>query len=232
MEWLKHAKGEFVCMLDADDVLLPDFLAVHIQVHMENSVAFTSCAQIEIDDNSTIVCLNSLASPNFKNEGKELEIKKVEDIFNLDRLKENFTTNTLNIKTCPFATWAWNPSSSVVMRKSALEYLFKYKHYEKWKRGADKFIFSFLHLIGGSATISAPLVAYRRHNTNVSSTNPVLGNFRYLKPDTIKFYIGMNRIIRGETLKFIFENYEYFCQNFNHLAIKKMIFRIIFFQGL
>ena len=228
LEGLKIAEGEFVTMLDADDVLLPDFLSVHLQVHMEKSVAFTSCAQFEIDDNSTIMCLNSLASPNFKNESYEGEIKPISDIFNLDRLGEKFDVNVLNIKNCPFGTWAWNPSSSVLMRKAPLMFLLKYKNYKKWMRGADKFIFSFLHLIGGSATITAPLIAYRRHSTNVSSTNPVFGNFRYLKPDTINFYIGMNRIIRGETLKFIFENYKEFCAQFNHLAVKKMIFRIIF----
>ena len=228
LEGLKIAEGEFVTMLDADDVLLPDFLSVHLQVHMEKSVGFTSCAQFEIDDNSTIVCLNSLASPTFKNEGGIDEIKSLDEIFNLNRLGEKFEVNVLNIKNCPFGVWAWNPSSSVLMRRAPLMFLLKYKNYKKWMRGADKFIFSFLHLIGGSATISAPLIAYRRHSTNVSSTNPVFGNFRYLKPDTINFYIGMNKIIRQETLKFIFENYKEFCAQFNHLAVKKMIFRIIF----
>ena len=228
LEGLKIAEGEFVTMLDADDVLLPDFLSVHINVHMEKSVAFTSCAQIEIDDNSTIVCLNSLASPTFENKSSEDEIKVPDEIFNLSRIKEKYDVNVLDIKNCPFATWAWNPSSSVLMRKAPLMFLLKYKNYKKWMRGADKFIFSFLHLIGGSATISAPLFAYRRHSTNVSSTNPVFGNFRYLKPDTIEFYVGMNKIIRQETLKFIFENYKFFCEQFNHLAVKRMIFRIIF----
>lgn len=228
LEGLKLSSGEFVCMLDADDVLLPDFLSCHIQAHMETSVAFTSCAQIEIDDNSTVVCLNSIASPTFHNGEKTLKIEKIEDVFNLERLHENFQIKTMDIKKYPFASWNWNPSSSAVMRKSPLLYLLKYENYLKWKRGADKFIFSFLHLIGGSATISAPLVAYRRHNTNVSSTNPVMGNFRYLKPDTIKFYIEINKIVRYETFMFILKNYKYFCQNLNHLAVKRMLLRIIF----
>ena len=71
LEGLKVSSGQFVVMLDADDILLPDFLSVSLDVHMKTSVAFTSTAQFEIDENSTIISLNSNASPTFKNEGFE-----------------------------------------------------------------------------------------------------------------------------------------------------------------
>lgn len=228
LEGLKIADGEFVCMIDADDVLLPDFLSVHLQVHMQTSVAFTSCAQFEIDDNSTIISLSSLATPEFKNEGFDDKIKTLDEIFNLNRLGENFTVKTMDIKKYPFGSWNWNPTSSAMMRKAAADYLLLYKTPEDWKKGADKIAFSFLHLIGGSASISAPLMAYRRHKTNLSSANPVIGNFRYLKPDAIKLYVGYNKRIRQDVLKFILGNYDYFCSVFNPLNVRKMIMRIIF----
>lgn len=228
LEGLKIADGEFVCMIDADDVLLPDFLSVHLQVHMQTSVAFTSCAQFEIDDNSTIITLSSLATPEFKNEGFDDKIKTLDEIFNLNRLGENFTVKTMDIKKYPFGSWNWNPTSSAMMRKAAADYLLLYKTPEDWKKGADKIAFSFLHLIGGSASISAPLMAYRRHKTNLSSANPVIGNFRYLKPDAIKLYVGYNKRIRQDVLKFILGNYDYFCSVFNPLNVRKMIMRIIF----
>lgn len=228
LEGLKIASGEFVCMIDADDVLLPDFLSVHLQVHMQTSVAFTSCAQFEIDDNSTIVSLNSLATPGFQNESYEDKIKTLDEIFNLDRLNENFTVKTLDIKKYPFGSWNWNPTSSAMMRKAAADYLLLYKTPKDWMKGADKIAFSFLHLIGGSALISAPLMAYRRHKTNLSSANPVIGNFRYLKPSAIKLYIGYNKRIRQDVLKFIFGNYSYFCAQFNPLNVRKMVMRVIF----
>ena len=228
LKGLEIASGEFVCMVDADDVLLPDFLSVHLQVHLETSVAFTSCAQFEIDDNSTIVSLNSLATPDFKNESFSDEIKTLDEIFNLDRLKENFSVKVMDIKKYPFGSWNWNPTSSCMMRKAPCDYLLKYKTPSDWRKGADKIAFSFLHLIGGSATISAPLMAYRRHKTNLSSANPVLGNFRYLKPDAIKLYVSYNKRIRQDVLKFIFQNYSFFCSQFNPLNVRKMIFRVIF----
>ena len=228
LEGLKIAQGEFVAMIDADDILLPDFLSVHIKTHMEVSVAFTSCAQFEINDDSTVVCFNSTATPGFSNSSYEDKIIPVEEIFNLKRLGENYTVTTMDIKKYPFGSWNWNPASSAVMRKAPLEYMLKYKTPEDWKKGADKIVFSFLHLIGGSAAISAPLMAYRRHKTNLSSANPVIGNFKYLKPDTIKLYIGYNKRIRSDVLKFILGNYSYFCSQFNPLNVRKMIFRIIF----
>ena len=228
LEGLKISEGEFVCMIDADDVLLPDFISVHIQVHMQTSVAFTSCAQFEITDDSTIVCLDSLASPEFKNVSYEDKIKTLDDIFNLDRLGENFSVKTMDIKKYPFASWNWNPTSSAMMRKAAADYLLLYKTPSDWKKGADKIAFSFLHLIGGSALISAPLMAYRRHKTNLSSANPVIGNFRYLKPSAVNLYVGYNKRIRQDVLRFIFNNYKYFCEQFNPLNVRKMILRVIF----
>ena len=228
LEGLKISEGEFVCMIDADDVLLPDFLSVHIQVHMQTSVAFTSCAQFEIDDNSTIISLNSLASPEFKNSSYEDKIKTLDEVFNLNRLNENFNVKVMDIKKYPFGTWNWNPTSSAMMRKAPLDYLLLYKTPSDWRKGADKIVFSFLHLIGGSAAISAPLMAYRRHKTNLSSANPVTGNFRYLKPSAIKLYIGYNKRIRQDVLKFIFQNYKYFCSQFNPLNVRKMVLRVIF----
>ncbi len=228
LEGLKKATGEFVCMVDADDILLPDFLSCHINVHLKTSVAFTSCAQIEIDDNSAIVSFSSLATPEFANNELWDRIKTLDEIFNMDRLGEQYYIKTIDIKSHPFGSWNWNPTSSAMMRRAPLEYLLRYKTPKDWKKGADKIVFSFLHLIGGSALISAPLMAYRRHGANLSSTNPVLGNFRYLKPETIKLYVGYNKRIRQDVLKFIFQNYKYFCAQFNPLNVRKMLFRIVF----
>ena len=228
LEGLKVATGEFVCMIDADDVLLPDFLMTHLNVHMQTPVAFTSCAQFEIDDNSTIVGLCSLATPELKVGEFQDKIKHLDEIYNLSRLGENYTVKTMDIKKYPFGSWNWNPTSSAMMRKAPLEYLLRYKNPKDWKKGADKIVFSFLHLIGGSATISAPLMAYRRHKTNLSSANPVLGNFRYLKPQTIDLYVSYNKRIRQDVFKFIIENKEFFVAQFNSLNVRKMLFRIIF----
>lgn len=228
LEGLKIAEGEFISLIDADDVLMPDYLMCHLMVHMNTSVAFTSAAQFEIDENSVVHSLVSLATSGYKNADFACTLQDEDEIFSLKEKIENFEVKVLDNKSCKFGTWAWGPTSSAMMRKSAAEFLLKYPNPKDWIKGADKIAFTFLHLIGGSALISAPLFAYRRHKTNLSSANPVIGNFRYLKPDCIKLYIGYNKRIRFDVLKFIFKNYDYFVSRFNSLNVKKMIFSIIF----
>ncbi len=226
LQGLKVSRGEFICMIDADDVLLDDYLSVLLQAHMSVSVAFVSAAQCEIDENSTIHCLNSLASPTFKNIGGMYKKLSADKIFNLDFI--DFEVKKISDRMCPFGQWCWNPSTSAMMRRSALEFLLLYKNIENYKTGADKFIFSFLHLLGSSAVVSRPLFAYRRHGNNSSGTNPVIGDFRYLKPESVKRLVKWNKNLHLDTLDFIFKNYSYFCARLNPLNTKKLILKIIF----
>lgn len=207
---------------------MSDYLMCHIQTHMNTSVAFTSSSQFEIDENSTVHSLVSLASSGYKNEDYETKLEDEDEIFNLNKRIQNYSVKVLDNKNCKFGSWGWGPTTSAVMRKSAAEFLLKYPTPKDWKKGADKITFTFLHMIGGSALISAPLFAYRRHKTNLSSSNPVIGDFRYLKPDCVKLYIGYNKRIRFDMLRFIFKNYDYFVSRFNALNVKKMITGIIF----
>lgn len=223
---LKVSKGEFVCMIDADDVLLEDYLATLLQAHMNLSVAFVSAAQCEIDENSTIHCSNSLASPTFKNQGGVFEKLPADKIF--DTSFDRFELKRITDRECPFGTWCWNPSTSAMMRRSALEFLLLFKNVESYKTGADKFIFSFLHLIGSSAVVSKPLFAYRRHGSNCYGSNPVIGSFRYLKPESVDRLIKWNKNLHLDMLNFIFKNYDYFCKRLNSMNTKKLIFKIIF----
>ena len=53
---LKIATGSFVCMLDADDVLLEDFLEAHMRAHLSvATVAFTSSNQYQINGKGEII---------------------------------------------------------------------------------------------------------------------------------------------------------------------------------
>ena len=226
LQGLKVSRGEFVCMIDADDVLLEDYLSCHLQAHMAANVAFTSACAIEINENSAIQSLCSLSSPILKKDCIKIKKQKPQELF--ETKNSEFELKILNQKNTPFALWAWSPSSSAMMRKSALEFLLLFKNVENYKTGADKLVFSFLHLLGGSALISESLWAYRRHQNNQSESNPLIGNFRYLKSSQIERIINWNKNVRLDVLKFIFDNYSYFCARLNPMNTKRLIFKIIF----
>lgn len=228
IEGLKVAEGEFVTLTDGDDVLFTDFAAAHIKTHLSTVVAMTTSRQIEIDENNTIHSLKSADCPFVKLSDFSENTKFSPEMFSSEFENKNFEVKFLDNKKHPFATWHWSPSTSAVIRKSVCEFLLNLKNPEKIQITADKFVFSFAHLIGSSAVIDAPLYAYRRHESNYSEANKVLGNKKYLTAKTQKNYIKNNLLIRFEMWKFITSNKKVFEKRFNHAGYIGILHKIIF----
>lgn len=242
IEGLKHAQGQFICSIDGDDILFPEYCAIHIETHLSTTVALTSCLQAEIDENNIIHALCSTESPNNKIETFEVK-NKTPDEFNEYRCAKGIDKRECGVKILDndkysFATWHWGPSSSAMMRKSVCEMLLKLNGIQDINITADKFLFSFCHLIGSSAIIYKTLFAYRRHCSNYSLANPVMGNKKYLKTKTQINYFKNNKKIRSKMLKFISSNKDFFIEKINKtnllLIYKRIIFSfdVRFFKGL
>lgn len=229
---LPLTSGEFVSQIDGDDVLFNDYALTHVETHLKTSVALTSCQHVDIDENNTLLSLESVDCPKKHNSGFKLFCKSPDGLqtacFPKYSNDENLDVQILSNQKYSFATWHWAPASSGMMRKSACALLLKLENPQEVKITADKFIFSFMHLIGSSAVIYKPLYAYRKHTSNYSLANPVMGSHRYLKTDTQKNYIRNNKFIRQTMLKFILDNYDYFVEKFNKANVRLIIKKIIF----
>ena len=201
---LKVAQGEFVCFVDSDDVLLTDYAKIHLSVHLETSVAFTSCKIVEIGENDEIHTLNSISSPKFKPTEKLERLKN--DITDIDELFGDVEYKVLKNKR--FGGWYWSPNSSAMFRKSAIKMLLDYKRVEEWKICPDKFVFNFAQLIGGSALINMPLVGYRRHSANAGNCSLVIGDKRLHSDYITKINIKNNLKIRPETIRFLWQEHK------------------------
>lgn len=187
---LDIAQGQFVSFIDSDDILMPDYAKHHIRVHLETSVAFTSCQIIEIGEDDEIHTMNSISSPHCKN---------------LDELFAGENVNYKILKNKHFGGWYWSPNSSAMFRKASIEQIINYKNTDKWKICPDKFLFNFANLIGGSAIIYTPLIGYRRHKNNAGNCTLVTGNKRLHSDQTTKINIKNNLKIRPETIKFLWQ---------------------------
>ncbi len=225
---VKVADGEFVTLTDGDDVLFSEFAAAHIKTHLNTTVALTSARQIEIDEDGTVHSMKSSDCPFLSLENFSENVKFTPDMFSTDFETKDFEVKVLDSKKYSFATWHWSPSSSAVIRKSVCDYLLHLKNPEKIKITADKFIFSFAHLIGSSAIIDAPLYAYRRHGENYSKAIPMTGSEKYHKKSTQKNYIRNNLLIRTVVWHFVTENKALFTEQFNHSGYIRILNKIIF----
>ena len=215
LKGLEYAKGEFICMVDADDVLLPNYLKTLLYVHLNSNVALVSSAKGEINESGEVTFLNSKIP-------KEISYNKIENLLKTD---DSFEIKKVK---APFALWSWNPSTSAMVRKSALDIVKLYPDIKYWKSGADKVIFSFLHLIGGSINISAVCFLYRVHKANSFNTSTNAGDKKYLKEDCIKKLINWNKKLRLDAVKMFWTNRKELIEKYNKINYIKMFLRIIF----
>ena len=190
---LNAAQGEFISFIDSDDVLIPQYAKSHIRIHLETSVAFTSCQIIEIGEDNEIHTMYSNASPH---------CEKLEELFAGEKV------NYKVLKHKRFGGWYWSPNSSAMFRKASIELIKDFKDTENWKICPDKFLFNFANLIGGSAIIYTPLIGYRRHKNNAGNSSLVTGDKRLHSDYITKINIKNNLKIRPETIKFLWQEKE------------------------
>lgn len=190
---LKAAQGQFISFIDSDDVLTPQYAKCHIRVHLETSVAFTSCQIIEIGEDNEIHTMYSNASPH---------CEKLEELFAGEKV------NYKILKHKRFGGWYWSPNSSAMFRKASVELIKDFQDTENWKICPDKFLFNFANLIGGSAIIYTPLIGYRRHKSNAGNSSLVTGDKRLHSDYITKINIKNNLKIRPETIKFLWQEKE------------------------
>ena len=115
-----------------------------------------------------------------------------------------------------------------MFRKEALEIIKIYPDVSYWKTGADKVVFSLLHLIGGSANITSVNYLYRHHNENNSQTTLTTGNKKYLSENYIKKLISWNKKLRLDTLKMLLQNKQQLVEKYNKINYLKMFLKVFF----
>ena len=148
---MAHVSGAFIVFLDADDLLLPDFISEHVRVHLSMPpVAFTSSNQYQIDSLGQVI---GGVHP---------------DLLTQDRFRMIGTVSLHR----PF--WVWATTSSMMFRRAVLDYALVDAD-EVFRKCADNYVAHFCNLLGGSILIPTVLGCYRRHQRNTFSNNPLIG---------------------------------------------------------
>lgn len=146
-----HTDAPFLSFVDADDLLLPDFVSEHVRVHLHYPpVAFTSSNQYQIDSRGQLI---GGSHP---------------DLHTWSTYK---SVGTVSLRR-PF--WVWATTSSMMFRRTALDYILSDVD-DTFKKCADNYVCHFADLLGGSILIPSVLGCYRRHQRNIFSNNPLVG---------------------------------------------------------
>lgn len=151
-EGLKYTEGPYVVCVDADDILLEDFLETHVLAHSQyEPVAFTCSNQFQIDEDNVLL---SATFPDHKAKG---------------------SVRYVPVRPIHFPFWVWSTTSSMMFRRSVLEIIMP-EGTDKYRICADYYICHFANLIGGSLLIPSCHALYRRHGNNNYSKNRILGS--------------------------------------------------------
>lgn len=148
---LELSKGSLCTMLDADDVLLNDFLDTHVRLHLgRKAVAFTSTNQYQIDGSGAVLAGDH---PDHQGKGK---LRYVPDLV----FEKGF--------------WIWATASSMVFRTATLKLIMP-KPDVTFRICADYYIAQFANLLGNSLLEPTIHGCYRRHGENNFGDNPIVG---------------------------------------------------------
>jgi hypothetical protein len=175
---LQGLKGNFIVFVDSDDVLYPDFISSHVQVHLAlpAPVAMTSSDVIETDAVGRVhvsgrygFAAGCESFPRgLKPRAVSMRIGTV-----TDAQYEALSAATIAIPHYN-TRWVWAPSTANMYRKSLVDTVVPAVTLAKTVYSNDAYFIPILHMMTGSVLILRQLSAYRLHDQNVFANQPLL----------------------------------------------------------
>ena len=180
---LAESQAELVTFVDADDLLLPDFLEVHLRAHLNpyNSVAFTCSDQVQITADGEVV---AAGNPTLLREQRDPTrthqlTEPIDWVLGENRelaLRQSPRTPVLIPPiTSNTGVWRWSATSAMMFRRTTLE-LILCEDCDRFRLHADYYLCMFSHVIGGSLIIPTVHGCYRRHGSNAFSSSRIVGS--------------------------------------------------------
>jgi glycosyltransferase involved in cell wall biosynthesis len=167
---LDHLRGEFVTYLDADDVLFPEYLVQHLQVHLSavSSTGFTSSNCLDVNADLALTTGGNWWAYTAWRQG-EVGLRPVEHAVRLSAFdQDRYSALADATRYVPWNRrgWHWCPGSSNMFRRALLGRIRPKLESEELNASVDGFFLPILHALSGSNLIALPLSAYRVHGAN------------------------------------------------------------------
>jgi glycosyltransferase involved in cell wall biosynthesis len=200
MRVVPELRGNFIAFVDSDDILFPQFISAHIQVHLAlpAPVALTSSNIIETDAEARVIVQGR---HGFGDGGRPCELQDVASALRLATISDADYLSLSNATAMVphFHTrWVWAPGTANVYRKSVLERVLPQVGLTKPYYSCDSYFIRLLHLSTGSVIINRQLSMYRNHDRNMHSAGPQLQATSWIREERAKV-IAKDRLLVLQT---------------------------------
>lgn len=223
-EVFPRTKGHYVVFLDADDVLLPDFVGTHLFVHLSltTHVGFTCSDMIQsvghelvlgtsstIEDRPawTMVAANLLRPLASRWSAKGLVVVQDSELTLIPRDTKG---------------WPWTATSAFVFRRDALAIFMDNPRLQSLHCALDVYFGRGINALTGSVVIDRALSIYRMHGANIFSRHPHLN--RCANFDPRQSTNNQNVVARQEIIQFWFARARF--------MIQKLLIRNDYIDGI
>jgi glycosyltransferase involved in cell wall biosynthesis len=179
---LQSAKGHFIVSLDADDILMPEFVRTHVECHLNGafSAGLSASDTIQIDGEGNILEATYCTLGKQRSASPEAAIKPV-----LPSAVNTVAADKLQLASPPENPiyhidrtndgWHGVALSAFMFRRDMLDLIIP-DDCESARICADFYLITFAHQITGTLTIWKQLSYYRLHGKNGFASNPILGS--------------------------------------------------------
>ena len=182
IEGFEASSGEYVVFLDADDVLLPTFVATHIFVHLSLRipVGFTSADMIQSVD-SRMVLGTIYGLSEYVRSGRGVKpglVRRIDEsapeVWPLRSPDGGLASQVHLVQPGDVGIWVWAPTSGNCFRRDALQLFLMKESLRELRSCTDAYLIRGISVLMGSALIDRSLGIYRLHGMNVFSKHPNL----------------------------------------------------------
>jgi glycosyltransferase involved in cell wall biosynthesis len=177
--------GDYVVFLDADDVLLPDFVLTHMFVHLSLRVpvGFTSSDMAQAAGSRLILSTIQHFSDYIRAAKKKPQdlIRRVDEndrrLWPLSAPEVDIFDHIYFVPPDYGKAWMWAPTSGNCFRRDALSLFLNNPVLADLRSCTDAYIVRAVAVLSGSVLIDRALSVYRLHGANVFSKSPNLNGF-------------------------------------------------------
>jgi len=184
---LDQSSAPFILWLDADDILAPNSIDVHVRFHLNSltNCAMTSSNVAIIDARGNVLSGATPALADNATYRRKHEVEAVSALFDEVGPVHGYVLPK------SYRHWAWSSTSGMMFRRVTIE-LIRPRYPEEIKISADNYLARFCHVMGGSIVIRKILAYQRIHGENQFSNFQIVGDRVKNVPDLRNLIDCMN----------------------------------------